>query len=138
MRPTSGGKAFWQTCLMSVRSPCKTGGEVEECPELRLWVDSHVQDTPDLEEQSTAAVISALHGNVLPPSSPGAAQWKPAHPGCGPASPGSQSHWGVRDSFLKSAPGLAGEVLPALEVRAWQPVFCLTSFPSDPDCRASA
>lgn len=30
------GKAFWQTYLMSVLSPCKTGGEVEECPELSL------------------------------------------------------------------------------------------------------
>lgn len=69
---------------------------------------------PDLEEQSTAVVISALRGNVLRPSSPGAAQWKPAHPGCGLASPGSQSHWGVRNSFLRSAPDLAGEVLPAL------------------------
>ena len=134
MRPTSGGKVFWQTGLMSVRSPCKTGGEVEECPELSLWVDSRMQDTPDLEEQSIAAVISAL----LRPSSLGAAQWKPAHPGCGLASPGSQSHWGVRDSFLRSAPDLAGEVFPALGLRAWQPVFCLTSFPSDPDCRALA
>lgn len=45
------GKAFWQTYLMSVLSPCKTGGEVEECPELSLWVDSRMQDSPDLKEQ---------------------------------------------------------------------------------------
>lgn len=45
------GKAFRQTYLMSVLSPCKTGGVVEECPELSLWVDSRMHDSPDLEEQ---------------------------------------------------------------------------------------